>query len=124
MTPIIPEMTPIERFLFDLEFLMDFGGDNDYFDKKLHGFWCDGIRSPYDAEEFKKIVDNNGFIELPMDFGKSGQDPYKLVLHFGKKARLKNAQKQYERECVPDFSKEPDSILIDEENNIVQVYLK
>ncbi len=61
------EMT-IEYFLFELEFYMDFGGDNDYFDKKLRGFWCDGISPPSDTEEFRRIIDDNGYIELPIYF--------------------------------------------------------
>jgi len=63
-------------FLFYLEGLMDFGGDDDYFDKKLRGFWCDGIRSQYDDEQLKQIIKDNGLVELQMDFGKDGQDRY------------------------------------------------
>ena len=83
-------------FLWHLELLMDFGGDDDYFDKKLRGFWCDGIISQYDDEQFKQIIKDNGFIELPMYFGKDGQDRYKLILHFGEKAQLSNRRQGYQ----------------------------
>jgi len=107
-----------------LKALWIFGGNDDYFDKELRGFWCDGIISQYNDEQFKQVIKDNGFIELSMYFGRDGQDRYKLILHLGEKARHSNMEKQDLLECVPDFSKEPDSILIDEDNRIVKVFLK
>jgi hypothetical protein len=116
----------IGDFLRDLECSMDFGEHDNSLDKKLRGFWCDNITSPYHGEHFTQIIKDNGFIELSMYFGKDVQERYKLILHFGDESRLYSTQKEYLylKNCIPDFSKEPDSILINEKNNIVDVYLK
>ena len=94
------------------------------FDEKLWGFCCDGVYWPHDAEYSKKLINDKGSIELNIDFGQTGQEPYTLILCFGRKALRRNAKGLDLRECVPDFAEEPDLISIDTENKVVEIQLK
>ena len=100
-------------------------------DKKLWGFWCDGIytindESPgiFDEARARKFINDKGFLELKIYFGQHGQDEYKLILYFGRKSLSRNARGLDLSVCIPDFAEEPDSISIDVENLMVEIYLK
>lgn len=101
--------------------------------KKLWGYWCDGIYAvndeaygKFDETRASKFANDKGFIELKIDYGQEnvGHDIFRLILYFGKRALSRNARGLDLRVCIPDFKDEPDSILIDTENSIVEIYLK
>jgi hypothetical protein len=91
---------------------------------QLGGFSCDGVYGSCSPEYSKEVIKNEGFIELDMDFGKRGWEPYKLILYFGKKARHRSARGLSLEPCVPNFCEEQNAITIDEENKIVEIQLK
>ncbi|HEX5150029.1 MAG TPA: hypothetical protein VFW07_01200 [Parafilimonas sp.] len=103
------------------------------YDKKLWGFWCDGIYSLNDEDlgrfneaDIRKFINDKGYLELKIDYGQEnlGHNIYRLILYFGRKSLSRNAKELDLRVCIPDFAEEPDKISIDTENLVVEIFLK
>lgn len=72
-------------------------------DKRLKGFWCDGIVLPDSENDYsKKVVNNKRQIVMTAFLGQTGQDKYRLTLRFGQKASSKYARDLSLEECVPN----------------------
>lgn len=72
-------------------------------DKRLKGFWCDGIVLPDSENDYsKKVVNNKRQIVMTGFLGQTGQDKYRLTLRFGQKASRKYARGLSLEECVPN----------------------
>jgi len=95
-----------EDFIFDLEYKLSFPNKKP-FDKKLWGLWCDGIYPTYESKELSKIINDKRFIELKMSYGQNGQEPYTLIIYFGKPSVSRNARGLDLSVCTPDFAEEP-----------------
>ncbi|HWJ28915.1 MAG TPA: hypothetical protein VNS32_20390 [Flavisolibacter sp.] len=73
-------------------------------DERLKGSWCDGVLLPHSENEYsKKHVNDKRQIVMTAFSGKSGQDQYELVLHFGRKAISRYARDLSIKEYLPDI---------------------
>ncbi len=73
-------------------------------DKRLKGFWCDGIVLLDSENDYsKKDVNNKRQIVMTAFLGHTGQDKYRLTLRFGQKASSKYARDLSLEECVPNL---------------------
>ena len=87
--------------------------------------WCDGVYLEEDnPEELTKIINEKKFLRIPISYGKSGQEPYTLLLYFGKKALNRNARGLDLNVCLPDFVKEPEYVFLDNEKKTLIIQLK
>jgi hypothetical protein len=71
-------------------------------DPAVKGFWCDGIvETMHEVSYSKKFINDNRKIILKVFIGKTGQDEYELVLHFGPQALSKHARDLDLADCIP-----------------------
>lgn len=91
-----------EQFLAHLEFEITKALSNSI-NPELKGFWCDGIVLPTNENEYsKKVINDKRLLNLKAFIGKSGQEDYKMTLHFGRKS-LSKIQRDLDIEsCIPN----------------------
>ena len=93
-------------------------------DAELKGFWCDGVSwFPTDIQLTKKHVNDKRKIETKAWIGKTGQDVYQTIIHFGKKALSRYAKDVDLTECIPDLESQAEWFEIDIENKIIEIKL-
>ncbi len=89
-------------------------------DDHLRGFWCDGVLMPSDSELTKKRINDRRKVETTAFTGVSGQNRFKLTIHFGKYSLRRYAKGKSLNDCLPDA----DDIKIDLKKELIELYLK
>ena len=91
----------------------------------LKGFWCDGISWLNDDKQLsKKLINDKRRIETIAWIGKSGQEKYKAIIHFGRKALSRYAKGTDLTDSIPELESQHEWIEIDIENKTIEIKLK
>lgn len=89
-------------------------------EKKLKGWWCDGI----DSKRYsKKYINDNRKIETIGWFGKDGQTKFDMTINFGKYSLRRFAKGSSMSDCIPN-DEETDWLRIDLNRNKLEIELK
>lgn len=113
------------RNSFNIEFVYHLGneiaetiGNSDQ--KKLKGWWCDGI----DSKRYsKKYINDNRRIETIGWFGKDGQTKFELIINFGKFSLRRFAKGTSMIDCIPK-DEEKEWLKLDLDRKIIELQLK
>jgi hypothetical protein len=111
-----------QQFLEILEFTITKAFSNSL-NPKTKGFWCDGIVLLNNENEYsKKVINDKRLLNLKAFIGKSGQEEYKMTLHFGRKSLSKIIRDLDIESCIPN-SENDEWIKIDTLNKEIIVKL-
>lgn len=89
-------------------------------DDSLRGFWCDGVLMPSDSDLTKKKINDRRKVETTAFTGVSGQNRFKLTIHFGKYSLRRYAKGGSLTDCLPDAH----DFRIDLKKELIELYLK
>ena len=94
-------------------------------DSELKGFWCDGILWKLSNESQLKHTHINDKKQIITNawIGKTGQEKFKTIIHFGEKALKQYAKGTNLTESIPDLESKTEWIEIDKENKIIEIKL-
>lgn len=71
-------------------------------DQCLQGFWCDGVLLPHSESEYsRKTINDKRQVTMTAFAGNTGQEIYKLTLHFGRKSLSYYTKSLSIIECIP-----------------------
>ena len=126
MTTIIPyfESPFNEEFCIELENRICIELEKNE-DANLKGFWCDGISfiPTIENQLTKKYINDKRKIETIAWLGKSGQEEYLAIIHFGKKALSKYANDKKLTTSIPELESKNNWLEIDIKNKTIEIRL-
>ncbi|MDC0257203.1 hypothetical protein OAK35_00520 [Crocinitomicaceae bacterium] len=94
-------------------------------DDALKGFWCDGLFAPIQtSEEAEHYVNHLRKMQLTAWLGKTGQDRYEALLHFGPKAQSLFARNLPIEDSIPDYENDGPWFEIDPVKKTIEIQLK
>lgn len=89
--------------------------------QSLIGFWCDGVLMPSENQIVKKKVNDCKKIETTAWSGISGQDQFKLIIHFGKYSLRRYAKGRKLNDCL---NESPCNLKVDTIKKQIELHLK
>jgi hypothetical protein len=91
----------------------------------VKGFWCDGVSSRLlvESQLSKKSVNDTRRIETDAWIGTDGQQPYTMIIRFGKYSLRRYAKGRSIVDCIPSYDS-MDWIDIDIEKRTIEIRLK
>jgi len=92
-------------------------------DRKIKGFWCDGVLLPDSANEIsKKYINDRREVVMTVFLGTDGQEKYTLILKFGNRSLSCYARDLDIKKCMPATT-EDDWYHIDIPGKTLSIYL-
>jgi len=93
-------------------------------DLELKHYWCDGVYLPSsDFQLRKKYINDKRKVKVIAWLGKTGQDAYKTIIHFGPKSLSCYSRDKDLTNCIPDVKSESEWIIIDVEQKLIEINL-
>jgi hypothetical protein len=93
-------------------------------DKKLRGFWCDGVLMPFiESQLTKKNVNDTRKIVTKAWLGYDGQGEFEMTIHFGQLSLRRYAKGSDLGDCLPSENS-MDWIELDIERKTIELQLK
>jgi hypothetical protein len=93
-------------------------------DKRLHGFWCDGVLMPdQESQLAKKNVKSTKLITTKAWIGNDGQTAYEMTILFGPNSLQRYAKGADLRDCIPSEDL-LDWLTVDMDNKKIEIRLK
>lgn len=109
-----------QDFCTDLESLLCRTFENSG-DDRLIGFWCDGVNHDPPVKSKKSVNDTRQLVTTAW-IGKTGQDEYKMTIHFGKYSLQCFAKGTDLTDTLPS-DQSMDWVDIDPDNRTIEIQL-
>jgi hypothetical protein len=112
-----------ENFCAQLEYHLTrtFGKSKD---KKMNGFWCDGVAMPFiESQLTKKSVNDTRRIVTKAWLGYDGQGEFEMIINFGRHSLKRYAKGSGLEDCLPG-EESMDWITLDIDRKTIELCLK